>query len=61
MRVDPIDRGDIEFLLKQDGLDFPELEQKLKSAVIPNIEELKQAFKSNFLWLNQTIENLQQR
>jgi serine/threonine protein kinase len=61
MRVDPIDRADIEFLLKQDDLDFSELEQKLKSAVIPNIDEFKEAFKSNLLWLNQTIENLQQR
>lgn len=61
MRVDPIDRADIEFLLKQDDLDFSELEQKLKSAVIPNIQELKEAFKSNLLWLNLTIENFQQR
>ena len=58
MRVNPIDRADIEFLLKQDDLNFPELEQKLQSAVIPNIEELKEAFESNLLWLNQTIENL---
>lgn len=58
MRVDPIDRADIEFLLNQDDLDFCELEQKLKSAVIPDIEELKEAFQSNLHWLSLTIENL---
>lgn len=51
MRVDPQDRNDIKFLLRQKDIDSLTLEGKLKSASIPEIEELKDAFEENLKWL----------
>lgn len=51
MRVDPQDRSDIEFLLLQKNLNPSALETLLKSARIPEIPEIQQAFETNSRWL----------
>ena len=51
MRVDPQDRNDIKFLMQQEDLDLVALDEKLNSATIPEIPELKEAFRENLKWL----------
>lgn len=51
MRVDPQDRSDIIFLLKQGDVDLAILNQKMKEAIIPHIPEIFEAFEENKQWL----------
>ena len=51
MRVDPQDRNDIQFLLRQEDVHLGNLDQKLQSARIPAIPELQEAFQENLKWL----------
>ena len=51
MRVDPQDREDIAFLLRQADYDPSKLTHALASAVIPPIKEIGEAFQRNKDWL----------
>lgn len=51
MRIDPQDRSDIEFLLRENPMDARQLETLLASARIPDLEEIHNAFESNCAWL----------
>jgi hypothetical protein len=55
MRVDPQDRSDIEFLLGNASLDPDKLARLLKSARIPDIPEIYDAFEENSAWLQKRI------
>lgn len=51
MRVDPQDRSDIEFLLKQNDAQLSVLEKMLPHAKVPEIPELREAYEANRQWL----------
>lgn len=51
MRVDPQDREDIEFLLRQPEVDADFLDSVIAKAVLPDIPEIREAFRENFEWL----------
>jgi hypothetical protein len=51
MRVDTQDRADIEFLLRQVDVSSDAMRTALKRAVVPDVEELREAFASNRSWL----------
>lgn len=51
MRVDPQDREDILFLIKQSDFDLGDMSQSLEQAQIPAILEIRQAFEENRRWL----------
>jgi hypothetical protein len=51
MRVDPDDRNDIEFLLRQSDLTPEALRSSLARAVIPPVPEIAEAFARNRAWL----------
>lgn len=51
MRVDPQDRADIIFLLGRSDLKQKVLENCLQGAVVPPIEEIREAFEVNREWL----------
>jgi hypothetical protein len=51
MRIDPQDREDIEFLMKQADLRKERLKHALETAVIPAVSEIKEAFEKNKKWL----------
>ena len=51
MRVDPQDREDIAFLLRQADYDQSKLTHALANAVIPPIKEIGEAFQRNKDWL----------
>jgi hypothetical protein len=51
MRVDPQDQADIEFLLRQADVSVELVRAALKRAVVPDVEELREAFVSNRAWL----------
>ena len=53
MRVDPQDRSDIEFLLKQDDVQLSVLEEMLPHAQVPDIPELQEAYETNRKWLRE--------
>jgi hypothetical protein len=55
MRVDPQDRDDIRFLIKNADLDPEALDTLCRDAEIPDIPEIKQAFDSNREWLHQLL------
>lgn len=54
MRVDPQDRADIMFLLKQQDADLTNLRQMVEEAVIPDVPELHESFLANREWLVRT-------
>lgn len=56
MRIDPQDREDIEFLLKQADLSKERLEYALETSIIPAVSEIKKAFEENKKWLLQQLE-----
>jgi len=51
MRVDPQDREDIEFLLKQNDFDVGRFSALIAQAVIPPVPEINDAFEKNLRWL----------
>lgn len=51
MRVDPQDRGDIRFLMRQDGFSWTKLESYLEDAVCPAVSEIQNAFAQNTEWI----------
>lgn len=51
MRIDPQDRSDIEFLLQQTDFDKACFLIKMKSARIPDIPEIREAFAYHRNWL----------
>lgn len=53
MRIDPQDREDIGFLLKQADLSEERLKHALETAIIPAVSEIKKAFEENKKWLRQ--------
>lgn len=53
MRVDPQDRDDIEFLLRQKPLTPAEIAEILAAATVPEIPEIQTAFEQNSEWLKQ--------
>jgi hypothetical protein len=53
MRVDPQDREDIEFLLKQGDFSWSEFESCLRQANCPGIPEIEDAFRENTAWIQQ--------
>lgn len=56
MRIDPQDREDIEFLLKQADLSKERLKYALETSIIPAVSEIKKAFEENKKWLLQQLE-----
>lgn len=53
MRIDPQDREDVGFLLRQDGVTSAGLERALASARVPDVPEIKEAFAANREWLKE--------
>lgn len=51
MRVDPQDREDIRFLLKQGDFSLEDFKVCLKQAVCPGVPEIEDAFQKNTDWL----------
>ncbi len=51
MRVDPQDRDDILFLIKQPDVSIENVREALDRAVVPPIAELEEAFRENKTWL----------
>ncbi len=47
MRIDPEDHRDIQFLMKQRSFTQQELIALFEGAVVPDIDEIKEAFRSN--------------
>jgi len=56
MRVDPQDRDDIRFLLKQPDMAPGQLDSALLVARVPDVAEIREAFRINCDWL-QTIRS----
>ena len=56
MRVDPQDRSDIEFLLKQNDVELSVLEEMLPHAKVPDIPELQEAYETNRKWLGAMLK-----
>jgi hypothetical protein len=55
MRVDPQDREDIDFLLRQPDLDRKRLKTAVDCAVIPPVPEIEAAFQRNKEWLSKQM------
>jgi hypothetical protein len=55
MRVDPQDREDIDFLLRQPDLDRERLKRAVDCAVIPPVSEIEAAFQRNKEWLSKQM------
>jgi hypothetical protein len=55
MRVDPQDREDIDFLLRQPDLDRERLKTAVDCAVIPPVPEIEAAFQRNKEWLSKQM------
>jgi hypothetical protein len=55
MRIDPQDRSDICFLLGHNSLDSEQLDDLLKSASIPPVAEIQEAFLANSHWLRASM------
>ena len=55
MRVDPQDRDDIRFLLKQQDFDRQVFIGCLKTALCPPVPEIQQAFASNKSWMKSLL------
>lgn len=51
MRVDPQDREDIRFLMRQDDFSWIKFESHLKEAVCPDVPEIRNAFDKNTKWI----------
>jgi len=51
MRIDPLDREDIRLIYEKANLDPKVLNEHLKGAVCPEIEEIMEAFEQNKFWL----------
>lgn len=52
MRVDPQDREDIRFLVRQSDVTVDKVKSAVEQAVIPDVEEIRQAFAENRVWLS---------
>ncbi|MCF6311086.1 MAG: DUF6036 family nucleotidyltransferase [Verrucomicrobiales bacterium] len=57
MRVDPHDRDDIAFLLTQNDANLPTLNKMIENAIVPDIPELHEAFRSNTKWLKELLSD----
>lgn len=57
MRIDPQDRGDIDFLLQNSRIDALSLTPLLESAKVPDIPEIREAFAQNSTWLKNHMLN----
>lgn len=55
MRVDPLDREDILFLLKQDDWTRGELEAAVENVRLPQAPEIREAFARNAAWLKTVV------
>jgi len=55
MRVDPEDRADLEFLLRQCDVTPVAVRAALARAVVPNVAEIAEAFAANCTWLRERI------
>lgn len=55
MRVDPQDREDIAFLLRQQPFTLEGVGEILAAARVPKIPEIQAAFEQNSEWLKQRI------
>lgn len=55
MRVDPQDRSDIEFLLNHWNPDADAVDSLLRSARVPQIAEIEEAFAENSIWLRHIV------
>ncbi len=51
MRVDPQDRDDIRFLMRQPDFDADRFSAILAAAVVPPVPEIQEAFTANAAWL----------
>lgn len=51
MRVDPQDREDVKFLLNQLSMPRESLPEIIEGAQVPAIQEIQDAFKTNWQWL----------
>jgi hypothetical protein len=51
MRVDPQDRDDIKFLIRQSDFNATEFSECLREAICPDIPEIQDAFEKNRAWL----------
>lgn len=58
MRIDPQDREDIEFLLRQKDCSVAVLHESLDQAQIPPVTEIEDAFVANREWLLTCIEKI---
>lgn len=58
MRIDPQDRADMEFLLKQPDCNADELAAALDIAIVPPVAEIEEAYAGNRQWL---LPRLQKR
>jgi hypothetical protein len=52
MRIDPDDRGDIEFLLHCEDMSRSDMISALDTAVIPRVPEIEEAFRINREWVS---------
>lgn len=57
MRVDPQDREDMQFLMRQDDFSWAEFSECMKDALCPNVPEIEDAFKKNSEWIKQFEES----
>jgi len=55
MRVDPQDREDIEFLLRQGDASSADVRSAMDRAVIPRVPEIADAFSKNRTWLHEML------
>lgn len=51
MRVDPLDREDIQFLIQQNDFDATAFSECLREAICPDVPEIQDAFENNRAWL----------
>ncbi|MFM7181435.1 MAG: DUF6036 family nucleotidyltransferase [Verrucomicrobiales bacterium] len=56
MRIDPHDRSDILFLLKQTPISAAEFESVCNAARIPDIEEIHVAFEDSRKWIREKLK-----
>jgi hypothetical protein len=57
MRVDPQDREDILFLMKQADFSPDKMQSVLMEAVVPSVVEIRDAFDTNLTWLLSHLAN----
>jgi hypothetical protein len=55
MRIDPQDRADLNYLFHQLGADTSSLSGYLDNAMIPDLEEIKDAFQQNRIWVGKHL------